>query len=252
MTYVDENGQSVYGQRIKALGESERATGAERAQLTDSQLGVTRSLIRPPRSIATGTRLVPCQFAATHLEPLRRGRPRRDPPVLPLLRPNPLRDPRANHRAPHFVIASRPATRQSQLPGQGIRRRHAPNGRLPAAQIRQVRLWQMWRNTGTILPGHDQGAQDQLLFELRGTWTFHCQLGADGLPKLPENDLARVSGVRSGRSSAPTPRGHPAVGLDRCGQAGRGSRECRPAPGKLPANVLRKSPVSTETTSTPR
>jgi DNA replication licensing factor MCM2 len=35
MTYTDENGQSVYGQRIKHLGESE---SCPRSKLTDSQL----------------------------------------------------------------------------------------------------------------------------------------------------------------------------------------------------------------------
>jgi DNA replication licensing factor MCM2 len=38
MTYTDENGQSVYGQRIKHLGESESCLRSNKLSLTNSQL----------------------------------------------------------------------------------------------------------------------------------------------------------------------------------------------------------------------
>lgn len=71
MTYVDASGQSVYGQRIKHLGESECQDLANEAELISSQLGIPRSFLPAPRYLPTYSCLLPRQLPSTHARALR-------------------------------------------------------------------------------------------------------------------------------------------------------------------------------------
>ncbi len=54
MTYVDENGASVYGQRIRNLGESMafiRFIAHRANSIATSELGITRSLVSAPCTV---------------------------------------------------------------------------------------------------------------------------------------------------------------------------------------------------------
>lgn len=77
MTYVDEHGNSVYGQRIRNLGESELHSSCfyTDGYLTKilSQLRVPRSLLPPPCSLQTYSGLFPHQFTGGYAHHLRRG-----------------------------------------------------------------------------------------------------------------------------------------------------------------------------------
>ncbi len=67
MTYVDENGQSVYGQRIKHLGEGEFFSfDIKDPAYSCSQLRVARSLVHSLGQFPTHPRIFPRQLSSTH------------------------------------------------------------------------------------------------------------------------------------------------------------------------------------------
>lgn len=137
MTYVDDNdvnGASVYGQRIRVLGESEYYFSGNVLPpypSTPRKLGITRSIIFASRSLKAYPGLLLDQFALRYALHLRRGRPERHFGLLSVVRTYPFGGSCEDHRSSSELIASGPAPKQFEPACSRLGRRDQAHWSIP-------------------------------------------------------------------------------------------------------------------------
>lgn len=220
MTYVDETSTSVYGQRIKGLGE-QNAESLEVSflHLADSKPIISYFLANCPATMLALFDTVALDVVKLYYPDYDRIHSEIHVRITELPTAFTLRELRHIH-LDALVRVSGVVTRRT--------------GVFP--QLKEVKF--DCGKCGEVLGPFFQDATTEVRIsfcsscQAKGPFTINSEQvcaqrsdsadRVDRLPQLPAHDAAGVARLGPGWSSAAAPRGHPAVGPDRLGQARRG------------------------------